>query len=147
MRAADRLVTWQRLVLFGAGSVLLGTGLVWLAVHYARPDDALPSPVEPWAMRLHGLAGFAALFVFGALAAVHVPQGWRLSRRLRHAPQRRTGLALCALAAGLALSGYALYYFAPEGVRAPLGWLHSGLGLAGAAIVLLHRRGRRRGIG
>ena len=68
-------------------------------------------------MQLHGLAAFAGLFVFGVMAAAHLPHGWRLSRRLRWAHQRRSGIVLCALAATLALSGYLLYYFAPEWVR------------------------------
>ena len=143
-RTPHRLPRWQRLTLYVAGSVLLSTGALWLAVHYGRTDDALPSPVEPWAMRLHGLAGFVALFLFGALAAAHVPQGWRLSHRMRWAPQRGTGLALCTFVGLLALTGYLLYYFAPEGVRAPLGWLHSALGLAVLVLVPWHRRRHHR---
>lgn len=139
-RAPHRLPRWQRLSLYVTGTVLLATGALWLAVHYGRSDDALPSPMEPWSMRLHGLAGFAALFLFGALAAAHIPQGWRVSHRMRWAPQRGTGLALCALVGLLALTGYLLYYFAPEGVRAPLGWLHSATGLAVLLLVLVHRR-------
>ena len=139
-RPLHRLPGWQRITLYASGLVLTATGTGWLAVHYTRAQDALPSPLEPWAMRLHGLAGFAALFVFGALAAAHVPQGWRLSARLPWARQRGTGLALCALAGSLALTGYLLYYFAPEGIRAPLGWVHSALGLAALLLVLVHRR-------
>jgi len=144
-RTPHRLAPWQRSTLYACGTVLLATGALWLVVHYGRAADALPSLLEPWAMRLHGLAGFAALFMLGVLAAGHVPQGWRLSHRLRWAPQRGTGLGLCALGAALALTGYLLYYFAPEGVRAPLGWLHSGLGAAAVLLVTWHRRraGRR----
>lgn len=139
-----RLPVWQRNTLYATGAVLLASGVAWLVVHYGRAADALPSPAEPWAMRLHGIAGFAALFLFGALAASHVPQGWRLSQRLRWAGQRGSGIALCALAASLALTGYLLYYFAPEGVRPALGWLHSGLGLVALLLVVLHRRRRPR---
>ena len=139
-----RLPAWQKATLYGAGAVLLVTGTGWLAVHYGRAAEALPSPLEPWAMRLHGLAGLAVLFLFGAVAAAHVPQGWRLSQRMRWAPQRATGLALCGLAGALALTGYLLYYFAPESVRPALGWLHSGLGAAMALVVLFHRRRRPR---
>jgi len=82
-RGAHRLVAWQRRLLYGAGVLLLASGAVWLVLHYARPADALPSAFEAWSMRIHGLAAFAVLFVFGALAAYHVPQGWRLSHRWR----------------------------------------------------------------
>lgn len=144
VRTVHRLLPWQRRVVYGAGAVLLTSGVVWLALHYGRDADALPSPIESWSMRLHGLAAFAALFAFGALAASHIPQGWRLSHRLRWARQRGSGLVLCSLAATLALTGYLLYYFAPEGVRPALGWLHSGLGGAITLVVAVHRRRRLR---
>ena len=143
-RSVHRLAGWQRITLYAAGSLLLGTGVLWLALHTSRAADALPSPLEPWAMKLHGLAAFAALFMFGVLAASHVPHGWRLSHRWRWARQRGSGLALCALAALLALTSYLLYYFAPEGVRAALGWIHSALGAAALPLLLAHRRSRAR---
>src|SRR4051812_23301684 len=87
VRTAHRLLAWQRRVLYGGGVLLLATGIAWLAVHYGRPSDALPSALEPWAMRLHGLASFAVVFTFGALAASHIPQGWRWTHRLRWAQQ------------------------------------------------------------
>ena len=140
-RGAHRLLGWQRRLLYGAGLLLLASGAVWLVLHYARPAEALPSAFEAWSMRIHGLASFAVLFVFGALAANHVPQGWRVSQRWRWARQRGSGVILCSLAATLALTGYLLYYFAPETVRPALGWLHSGLGVAMAVVVAAHRRG------
>jgi len=140
VRNVHRLVRWQRDLLYGSGAVLLATGAGWLVLHYGRGADALPAPIEAWAMRLHGLAGFAVLFALGALAASHVPHGWRLSHRMRWAHQRGSGVALCSLAAALALTGYLLYYFAPEGARPALGWLHSGLGAAAVMLVAVHRR-------
>ncbi len=142
--SVHRLVGWQRRLLYGAGAVLLASGVVWLAIHYARTVDALPSPLEAWAMRVHGLASFVVLFAFGALGASHVPQGWRLSQRLRWAHQRGSGVALCALAATLAATGYLLYYFAPEALRPGLGWLHSALGVAMALVIVWHRRRQSR---
>jgi hypothetical protein len=144
-RTVHRLVAWQRVVLFGAGAMLLASGAAWLALHYGRGAEALPSPLEPWTMRLHGLAAFAALFAFGALAAAHIPQGWRFSHRMRWARQRGSGVALCVFAATLALTGYLLYYFAPDPIRPALGWLHSALGVAMAVLVAAHgRRAERR---
>jgi len=69
--SVHRLVRWQRRLLYGAGAALLASGVGWLAVHYGRSADALPSPLEAWAMRIHGLASFLVLFGFGALAASH----------------------------------------------------------------------------
>ena len=141
-RSVHRLAGWQRVTLYAAGSLLLATGLLWLALRYGRAADTLPSPLEPWVMKVHGLAAFAALFMFGVLAASHVPLGWRLSLRRRWARQRSSGLALCTLAALLALTSYLLYYFAPEGIRDALGWVHSGLGAAALPMLLMHRRTR-----
>jgi hypothetical protein len=140
---AHRLVRWQRLALYLAGALLLLTGAAWLAIHYGIGAGAgeLPHPLEAWLLRVHGLAAFGGVFVLGVLAAAHIPQGWRLSQRRRWAGQRRSGLQLCAAGALLVLSGYALFYFAPESVRPALGWAHTAIGLAMAALVASHRRG------
>lgn len=140
VRHLHRLIAWQRRILYGAGAALLGSGALWLGFHYGRGADTLPAPIEAWLMRLHGLAGFVALFGFGVLAAAHIPQGLRFSRRMRWARQRGSGFVLCGLAGALALTGYLLYYFAPDSVRPALGWLHSGVGLAMALLVVGHRR-------
>ena len=81
------------------------------------------------------------MFVLGVLAAAHIPQGWRLSHRRRWEAQRSSGLLLCGIGAALVLSGYALYYFAPESLRPALGWAHAFLGLAMAVFIATHRRG------
>ena len=145
MAALNPLRGWQRRLLYATAGLLLASGLCWLAVHYlwGAGADQLPHPLEPWLMRLHGAAAFAALFLAGMLAAAHVPQGWRMSTRSPHlrrrwAGQRRTGLALCLLGAAGAVSGYLLYYFAPEPVRPVLGWAHAVLGLLLAALLPLH---------
>ena len=140
LRSANRLVGWQKSAFYVSTGVVLATGLAWLAVHYGRADDALPSPLEPWTMRLHGLAAFAVLFVLGAIAATHIPRGWRLTLRSRRARQRSTGLGLCTLAGACVLTGWLLYYFAPDTIRPALGWTHSGFGIAAAVLVAFHRR-------
>ena len=72
----NRLRPWQRRATDACGALLLLTGAVWLALHYGRGDE-LPLSAEAWALRLHGAAAFAALFMLGVLAAAHVPHGWR----------------------------------------------------------------------
>jgi hypothetical protein len=145
--SGHRLLPWHRQGLLLVGAVLLLTGLGWLALHYrgglAAAADGLPHPLEAWALRLHGLAAYFGLFMFGILAAAHVPQGWCLSRRPRWAHQRASGVLLSGLAALLAASGYALYYFAPEWFRPTLGWTHAAAGLAMAAALAWHHPRRR----
>jgi hypothetical protein len=139
-----RLPRWQRQWLYVSGALLLASGALWLALEYSVGPGAggLPQPLQAWTMRLHGLAAFAALFLLGALAAGHVPQGWRLTGRQRWVGQRRLGLTLCALGAALALSGWQLYYAAPEWLRPTLGWTHAAIGAAAALALAMHRRRR-----
>ena len=141
-RTPNRLARWQRRTLYATGGLLLASGALWLALHYGVGAGAgeLPHPLEAWAMRVHGLAGCAALVMLGVLAAAHVPHGWRISGRLRWAGQRRSGVILCSLGAALVLSGYLLYYFAPDPIRPALGWVHAAAGLGMALLLLSHRR-------
>ena len=141
--AARHFSPWQRRSVYASGALLLFSGVAWLSLHYLLGGGAaeLPHPFEPWLMKLHGLAATLGTLVLGAMAAAHVPQGWRLSRRHRWAHQRRTGLVLCALAITLVFSGYLLYYFAPEWLRPGLGWAHTAAGLVMAAALTLHRHG------
>jgi hypothetical protein len=145
-RSTPRLSRWQRLTLYVNAALLLGSGCVWLALHYTVGAGAggLPHPLESWAMRLHGLAAFGALFVLGVLAGAHIPQGWRMGSRHRFAAQRGSGLTLCALGAILAGTGYLLYYFAPEAIRPALGWLHALAGVAMGGLLLVHRKPKSR---
>jgi len=146
IRHVNRLAAWQKTSVDGVGSLLLATGVLWLAVHYSigAGSGELPHPAEVWAIRVHGLLAFAGLYLLGLLSASHIPRGWHLTSRQRHRAQRGTGAALCALGAVLALSGYLLYYFAPDVVRPALGWLHAGAGVAMAVALTLHRRTTRR---
>jgi hypothetical protein len=141
-----RLPGWQRRLLNITAAFLLVTGIVWLAVHYSIGAGAgeLPHPLEVLCMRVHGAAAFAGLFALGMLAAAHVPAGWRVTRsahrRADRASQRHTGVVMLSLAALLVLSGYALYYFAPEDWRPAMGWAHAGAGLAMAVLGVVHAR-------
>ncbi|MDP9043252.1 MAG: hypothetical protein M3O01_00445 [Pseudomonadota bacterium] len=140
-----RLVPWHRRLLVASGALLLATGGLWIGVHYTLGAGAgqLPHLLEAWCLRLHGLAAFVALFVLGLLAASHVPQGWRRSGRRGWAQQRHSGLWLCSGASALVLTGYVLYYFAPEDLRPVMGWVHAGIGAATGWVLLRHRRGLR----
>jgi hypothetical protein len=134
---------WQRRLLDGTVWLLTASGLLWLSVHQwgwptmARAQmEGLPSPWEPWLMKLHGAAVIAMLFVAGRVSATHVMRGWRLHRG------RRSGLVMLLGLALLTLTGYALYYLVPEDWRDPTGWVHTGVGAAWALGLLWHRRDR-----
>jgi O-antigen/teichoic acid export membrane protein len=140
MAALNPLPRWQRRGIHASVIALLGSGLAWLAVHYTVGAGAseLPHWSESWLMKLHGAATMASLFFFGCVMAAHVPRGWRMGR------QRRTGLALWTLVALLVISGYALYYVAPEAWRPAIGISHAVLGSVLALLLLWHRRGSQR---
>lgn len=142
MKPLTRLPPWQRRLGAACALLLLASGAAWLWLHFRVAAEGLPHPGEAWAMKLHGAAAMLALFVFGALSGGHLRHGWQLTQRhgrgLRR--QRRLGLALATLAALLAASGHALYYWVPEAARDAVGWAHAGAGFATLLLVLVHRR-------
>jgi hypothetical protein len=140
MGALNPLPRWQRRGLYASLLLLLASGLGWLAVHYtvgAGTGDGLPHWSEPWWMRLHGAAVMASLFFVGTLLPGHAMRGWRMGR------QRRLGLVLWTLLALLVVSGYLLYYFAPDDWRPAIGLTHSAIGVLLGLALLWHRRGSR----
>ncbi len=142
MAALNPLPRWQRRCIYSSMLALVLTGLAWLAVHYSIGAGAgeLPHPAEAWLIRVHGAAAMAGLFFFGSLVATHAPRGWRMQR------QRKTGLGLWGLLGLLVVTGYLLYYFAPEALRPAIGLAHAAAGTVLGAGVLWHRRGSQRGL-
>ncbi len=119
---------------------LTASGLLWLWAHYAWGAGAgeLPHPLELWMIRLHGLFAMSGLFFFGVVGAEHAARGLRMAR------QQLTGVLLLTSLAALALSGYALYYFAPETSRPWIGNGHAAVGATTAALLTWHGRWARR---
>ena len=141
MKHRNRISSAQRRLLYGCTAALLLSGLAWLSVHHLGWPQAsrasmegLPSPWEPWLMRVHGASMMLMLFLIGRLSATHVMRGWRLHLR------RRGGLAMLAALSLLAVSGYSLYYLIPDDWRDANGWLHAAMGLAWVVALWWHRR-------
>lgn len=136
----NRLPRWLRTLLMASGAALLLTGLLWAALHwragFASADLLLPHPWEHPLMQLHGLAVIGFLFALGALSPVHMPRGWRERRNLG------SGVSLIAVAAVLAGSGYALYYWVDDRTHLWVGALHTVTGVVLAAVFAVHWRGR-----
>ena len=131
---------WQRVLLDTALWILAVSGAGWLIAHYGygagSEEIGLPHWSEAWLMRLHGLAGFAMLVVFGAFLPLHVPRGWRTQRR------RGVEVALLVTLVASIVTAYCLYYFAPEPLRPALGWVHAAVGSTAGLAVWWHRRRR-----
>lgn len=138
-----RLGRGRRWVLYGLTAVLLASGLAWWLVHERADPEALPSPIEPWMMRLHGAAAMLAIFALGTLLFDHMLQAWRRGRN------RLSGGLLAGAWLLLGLSGYGLYYLGGEGPRRATEWLHWGFGAALPLALCMHlvvgRRSRRTG--
>lgn len=133
----------QRMLVHASGWVLVASGVVWLGVHYLIGAGAgeLPHPLEVWMIRMHALAAWCGAFALGGIAVSHIPRGWHSTLQRRAPAQRRLGLALCVMALALLLSGYALMYFVPEPAHAAWGWAHSAVGVAMAAVLIVHGSG------
>lgn len=137
----NRISAAQRRILYGTSAVLALTGLMWLSVHQlAWPAmsrasmEGLPSPWEPWLMKVHGAAMMLMLFLIGRISATHVMRGWRL--RIR----RIEGVGMLTCLALMALTGYSLYYVVPDEWRDANGWVHAAIGIAWLLTLLVHRR-------
>ena len=138
-----KLARWQVQLLSWSGGMLWLTGVAWLLLHYlGRTKGAFgpqADPLEPWMLRLHGLAMIAALLGVGGLLVAHVRKGWGYRR------QRVVGTLLAAAVGVLVLTGYLLYYVGNEDLR---GWISLGHWLVGvllpAVFIVHYRRGSLR---
>ncbi|WP_272544852.1 hypothetical protein PPH94_019570 [Burkholderia cepacia] len=131
----------SRRTLYVLTALLVATGTAWLFAHFGRQDDALPSPVEPWSMKIHGAAAMIAIFMAGTMVHRHVLPGWRMRRN------RVAGIAMCIALGSLAATGYGLYYFDGETLRWLTERLHWGAGFLLPAVFAGHvcaaRKSRR----
>lgn len=131
-----RLGKWQIWLLAVSGTALWLSGSAWLLLHYYGQLEGEfgleTNPLEPWMLRLHGLALIPALLGFGGLFVVHMPKGWKDRR------QRIIGLGLTALVGLLILTGYLLYYLGSEALREWSSLIHWVIGLAVPIIFIWH---------
>lgn len=131
-----RLSAQHRRWLAGIFGLLWVSGAAWLLFHYFLRTEGefgpRPHVLEGWWLRLHALAAFATLVAIGTVLPVHVKRAWELKKN------RGSGLAMKSALAWLALTGYALYYFADPETRPWLPWLHWVAGLAVPALFVLH---------
>ena len=81
---AIRLGAWQQAYLYTVGVLLVLSGILWLVFHhFVRIDGEFgPTlhPLEPWWLRLHGMAGAAFLIGFGSVLPGHVRRAWGAAR-------------------------------------------------------------------
>ena len=124
--------------------VLSGLGYGWTRYFGTRMTEFGPE-AHPWQATLqhaHVLAGPAAVFMLGWMAAAHGVPAARTGGRTG----RRSGLLLGLGGGGLALSGALVQVAVDPRVRTALGWVHGGLALlvmaGGATHLVIARRYR-----
>jgi hypothetical protein len=129
-----------RLRRYGVYATSLGlwlTGGGWLIAHYwlIKHGEYGPetSPLEPWALEVHGAFAFIALWFMGLLWGVHVIKGWQAHRG------RWSGGLLLGLLGLLTLTGYLLYYMGDEDLRGWASIIHWAIGLSALPLFLWHR--------
>jgi hypothetical protein len=135
-RLSFRLERWQRRGIYASGALLLLSGLAWLVARYfMRPVSEFGEtvhPLEPWAMKLHGAAAMAFLFLVGGLVQLHIRRALRAGRNLV------TGWAMIGTLLLLVFTGYGLYYVAGESDRPVWSALHWIVGLGTGVLLVLH---------
>jgi hypothetical protein len=132
MKLSARFRYW----LYFVSLLVFSSGIAWKLldafVLVSGPFGQAKHPAQPWMLRAHGAGALAWVFLFGMLAAHHIPKGWRSGRK------RSTGSAMIGLGVALILSGYLLYYAAGEELRASTSFLHFWVGALSPLLFFLH---------
>lgn len=123
-----RLEKWHRQALYATTLLVSGSGLLWLVAHFALRRHGefgdLPSPLEGWMLKVHGLGILAALFLYGSLLKTHMLKAWQMRRN------HRSGLVTVSLLFILLVTGYLLYYFSSDALHPILSVAHWVPGIA-----------------
>ena len=139
--ARVRLSVRHERIVYATVAALVVTGCGWLLCHYGLAEGgaygAIPHPLEPLWLQLHGAAGMLALVLFGSLLPAHMLRAWALRRG------RRSGGLLAALFVLLTVTGYGLYYAGGESLRAWISVVHWSVGLGVPALLAAHVRTQR----
>jgi hypothetical protein len=130
-----------RIALYIVMGALWLTGCWWLFldqfIAQRGPFGAIPHPLEPPLLLLHGICSIATMYLLGWITARHVLRWWTSGMR------RLSGSMLAAIFAVLVLSGFALFFVTEE--QHAWAVVHEILGIAVTAFAVQHWffRGRR----
>lgn len=130
--SAFRLSRRRRWTVYGVFTVLLVTGLVWLALHFLDDGSEGGMPATAWSMKLHGAAAMVSLYLFGMLWGPHIRNAWVRRRN------RAAGTVFGALTVVLVVTGYALYYVNGELLRQGAEFLHWAAGVIVCIALWVH---------
>lgn len=129
----------QRLLLHVSILALTVSGVAWAVMkHLLAPVDeysAAGHPLQPWAVALHVLAAWCALFGIGWIFREHIAGRFG---RPRGTPARFSGTGAALVLAPLVATGVALQLITNETARPLLGWAHLALGIVFALVYAGH---------
>ncbi len=133
---ASRQAKYRGRVAYSLASVLLLSGLLWLAFEYFVRVEAEFGPVHHWLqfwwLKAHGTSAIAATWGFGVMWTVHIKRFWKQRKN------RISGATMFALILTLIVSGAALYYATNEQLREWMSVLHWVLGLVAGIALIAH---------
>jgi hypothetical protein len=109
------------------------SGLVWLLFNFYLDYETPFRFLNIWNLRLHGLAAFGFLIVFGMILSTHISFNWQVKKN-----RRWSGIILTAILTFLILSGYFLYYSGDEDFRSFTSYFHWIAGLISLKIFVIH---------
>ena len=123
-----------RYALYGAFSVLVLSGAVWLVADRLKdsPDGELWQSISANLLMLHGGAAMGTLMLLGALVPVHLLRAWRAKKN------RLTGSITAGLNAILIVTAFCLYYLGGEQLRPIISNFHIIAGFVLPAMLAFH---------
>ncbi len=122
--------------------VLFFSGAAWALLGWLAQRDESHAEmfrlIKSRSLALHGAAAMAFLVAMGILTPTHIRRAWQARRN------RANGATFVAVVGILVLTGYGLYYFGEEQLRAITSWTHLALGFASPVLLAFHIwQGRR----
>ena len=128
------LLLWTSAILYMSGLAvwLLASSRFQVQGEYG-PE---PSPLKPWFLHAHSIAGLLFLVLFGYLWRDHVEPGLKRSKK------KRSGLTLVAALAVLFATVPMLFYLTGDSARAWTAAVHTWLGAILLAPFLFHLRSK-----
>lgn len=121
-----------KIVFYLSFSILYLSGVADFVLGKILTSPMGSPPEQALALRVHGIAGLWFLFLFGHFFKAHILPSLR---GVRH---RRTGILLWLALGLLSVSVPLLYYLSNETLRDATVFVHTYLGIAVLAFLLMH---------
>ena len=140
------MLSWQRKLIYWTVSLLVLSGLIWLAAHWAMPSEqllandtaeinaklAVSMQFKYWSIRVHSFVAMIVLIVIGSLIPAHMLARYKRTQNVW------SGAVNIAAFIVLTLTGYMLWYVSEGGTKQWATWLHWAIGVALPIVLAVH---------